>query len=279
MELNIRQAIIGGQNRLLVVGRDIDERKKAQAALIENEKLAGLGTLAAGIAHEIRSPLQIVTGTTEIMIKRLQQDERDLERDLHGLESIHRNSWRIAEITNALLTYARPSSQQVEQHDLNVLIRETLPLIDHQLKSSSNISVITNLDPNLPLLNCNRGQISQVLVNLLTNARDAMTFGGTITIGTHYLQDDKKIILEVNDTGTGIPEQNQRKIFDPFFTTKPIGQGTGLGLSIVSGIIRAHSGEISVESKEGFGTRIILSFPESASASNQDNGINGSRYE
>ena len=242
------------------ISRDITERKRAEEALLAAEKMIGLGILAAGIAHEINSPLQVITGISESMGRRMQKNE--LEEDEVGrLHTLNRNAWRIAEIIKALLLYSRPSSDEMEKHNLNQVIGETLLLIKHQLKTWSNISVNTNLDPSLPDITCDRNRISQVLINLLNNARDAMPQGGQIILSTTFDSEQRRIILTVKDTGTGIPLETQRKIYDPFYTTKDIGKGTGLGLSIVKGIVLAHNGAISVNSTPSTGSCFTLTFP------------------
>lgn len=247
---------------LVGVNRDISQVKQMQAQILASQKLADLGTLAAGVAHEINSPLQVITGTSESLLARLQKESLDpiyLERKLSIIE---RNGWRCAEIVRALGTYGRATTEQIELYDLNVLVQDTLLLIEHQLKSWDNISINTYLASNLPAFACDRNKISQILINLLTNARDAMPHGGEITLHTGYDPRLERITLHVTDTGAGISEEIQAKIFDPFFTTKPIGQGTGLGLSIVAGIVQAHGGEIKVESIPGQGATFNLSFPQ-----------------
>lgn len=247
---------------LVGVNRDISEVKQMQAQILASQKLADLGTLAAGVAHEINSPLQVITGTSESLLARLQHESLDRAYLERKLSIIQRNSWRCAEIVRALGTYGRATTEKIELYDLNMLIKDTLLLIEHQLKSWDNISIKTHLTSNLPAFACDRNKISQILINLLTNARDAMPQGGEITLHTGYDPGLERVTLQVTDTGSGIPEEIQAKIFDPFFTTKPLGQGTGLGLSIVAGIIQAHSGEIKVDSKSGQGTTFNLSFPQ-----------------
>ena len=229
------------------VTRNIADRKRLQTQVLETEKLAGLGTLAAGIAHELNSPLQVITGMSESLQNRIKTGEVPTETMLKNLEMIRRNGWRCAEIIRSLLNYARPTAGPVENHDLNALVRDALLLIEHQLLSWANITLTTNLAEGLPPMPCERNQVIQVLINLLTNARDAMDAGGRIVISTS-LEPDGRLLLQVSDTGPGIPPEIQSRIFDPFFTTKPPGRGTGLGLSIVSSIIRSYGGEIKVGS-------------------------------
>jgi two-component system, NtrC family, sensor kinase len=224
--------------------------------------LADLGTLAAGIAHEINSPLQVINGLSERMMERLGKQEVDHERLLRDLENINRNGWRVANIVRSLLTYARASRGEFVMESLNKLVLDTLLLIEHQLMSWSNVSVQTDLGTNLPLLLCDGSKITQLLINLLNNARDAMPRGGTITISSGFDLGSNRLVLSVQDEGSGIASEIRSKIFDPFFTTKTVGSGTGLGLSIVMGIMKAHGGEIRVESAPGKGTTFILYFLE-----------------
>lgn len=241
------------------------ERKQGEKALREAQKLASLGTLAAGVAHEINSPLQVITGLSESLIRRLSKDNFDKAKFIQDLETINRNGWRVAEIVRSLLTYARPTVDEMRRHNLNEIVSDTLLLIEHQLKSWANISIVTLLSPLMPPLICDRNKITQVLINLLSNARDAMPSGGEIIISTAYHEQDKQHILQVKDNGKGIPTHQLENIFDPFFTTKPLGQGTGLGLSIVYGIVNAHGGTIKVESQEDVGTTFTIVFPSEPS--------------
>ncbi len=241
--------------------KDITARKQMEEALAASQKFASLGTLVAGIAHEINSPLQVLTGLTQSLSAQCEQGQIEPERLRRSLDMLYRNSWRVAEIVRALRLYAHDSNGQFDKHALDKIVQDTLLLIEHQLKSWSNITVHTRLAPNLPDLECDRDEISQALINLLNNARDAMPAGGEITIRTDYAGLHDQLLLEVSDSGSGIPEEIQNKIFDPFFTTKALGQGTGLGLSIVTGIMRSHHGEIRIQSKPNQGSVFSLIFP------------------
>ncbi len=249
---------------MVYVVEDITERKQMLSQMMAAQKLADLGTLAAGVAHEINSPLQVITGMCDSVLLRLEQAVAEPESLRRRLETIKRSGWRCAEIAHALLTYSRPSTAQVRPDDLNAVVRDSLLLIEHQLRSWSNITVVTELEPNLPPLVCDPNQITQVLINLLTNARDAMPDGGEIVLRTCHDPETDRLCLQVSDNGIGIPESARSRIFDPFFTTKPVDKGTGLGLSIVTGIVQAHGGEIELESAEGQGTTFIVRFPASA---------------
>ena len=197
------------------------------------------------------------------MARRIREGRLEEDRLLHNAENINKSAWRVARIIRSLLTYARATTyEEIEPHDLNEIIQETLLMIEHQLRTWSNIYVTSQLADDLPTLHCERNSISQVLINLLTNARDAMPRGGEITIRTHYDTQRSHLVLEVTDSGPGIPEEIRTKIFDPFFTTKPVGEGTGLGLSIVQGIAHAHGGEVRADSEPGQGATFTVSLPE-----------------
>jgi PAS domain S-box-containing protein len=267
---------------ILGIGQDITQRKKMEKAIIETEKLAGIGTLAAGIAHEINTPLQIITGYSGSIRRNIKTGDLLQDASLDKkVASIERNGWRIAAIVQSLLAYARPSADQVDSHALNEIVEETLLLIEHQLRSWSNISIEKELAADLPPLKCDSNRITQVLINLLTNAADAMPDGGWIVIRTEFDEDNQQLTLKISDTGGGIPENLQSRIFDPFFTTKEVGMGTGLGLSIVQGIVEAHSGEISLQSQMGKGTTvtIALSLEPLASTSNDLAHLEVGRYD
>jgi signal transduction histidine kinase len=247
--------------KVIVAIQDITERRRMEVELVESQKLASLGTLAAGIAHEINSPLQIITGQSDGLLRRMEKGELEPERLKRGLTDISRSSWRVAEIVRSLLSYGRMSNGKVETLDLNVLVQDTLLLIEHQLRSRSSIFVTTDLAADLPPISCSRNEISQVLINLLTNARDAMPHGGQITVSTRCEDHLQQALIAVADTGKGIAPKIRERIFEPFFTTKSEGEGTGLGLSIVSKIIQDHGGEIRIESIPEEGTTFTIALP------------------
>ncbi len=240
---------------------DVTELKQLQSKIVASQKLADLGTLAAGVAHEMNSPLQVITGMSQSLLKARERGTLSDERLRDNLETINRNAWRCAEIARALRTYAHSAGGTMEPQDLNSVIRDALLLTEHQLRSWSNIDIQTDLADILPPVMCDRNQMAQVLINLLTNARDAMPDGGRIGISTRLDSDGMSVLLKVADSGTGIPPAALAKIFNPFFTTKPVGKGTGLGLSIIKGIVQAHGGRIWLESTEDVGTTFYLAFP------------------
>lgn len=239
---------------------DVTALKQLQRQIESSQKLADLGTLAAGVAHEMNSPLQVITGMSQNLVRSLERDALTPDRLRTSLEMINRNAWRCAEISRALRTYAHSSGGALEPHVLSEVVKDALLLTEHQLRAWSNIEVVTDLAGGLPDVACDRNQIAQVVINLLTNARDAMPQGGEIRIRT-YAGADGQVDLSVSDTGVGIPESIQAKVFNPFFTTKPVGTGTGLGLSIIAGIVKAHGGQIQLNSQVGQGTTFVIAFP------------------
>lgn len=252
---------VNGQTFIYGVVSNITARKRAEESIRSSQKLAELGTLAAGIAHEINSPLQVITGVSEGLLKRQKENRLAPEFLCRKLDVIQRNGWRCAEIVRSLKTYAYTAPTEMQAHNLNHIIKDTLLLVEHQLNSWGNITVETRLADELSSFFCDRNQITQIIINLLTNARDATPDGGQITISTRPNTATDSVELRIADTGHGIPEEIQTKIFDPFFTTKPVDKGTGLGLSIIAGIVKAHEGTISLNSAPGAGTEFIITFP------------------
>jgi len=240
---------------------DISERLAFQRAARQADKLAALGTLSAGIAHEINNPIGIISSRVEVML--LEAEEGELPDALRkDLDVILRHARRVAAITQGLLSFARRSSGARVAVNLNRVAEEMLQLIQKDL-SRARVTVTMRLDERLPDIVADSNAIGQVLLNLLTNARGAMPEGGEITIETEHLAATGSVRLQVRDTGTGIPPEILPKIFDPFFTTKP--DGTGLGLSISHGIVHDHRGTLDVRSEMGAGTIFTLTFPIDAS--------------
>jgi signal transduction histidine kinase len=239
------------------LARQREEAERAALALAARraEKLAALGTLAAGLAHELNNPIGIMSSRIEVM---LMEGEGLPSRVRDDLEVLHRQTQRVARITQGLLTFARSSSGERAPIDLNHVVRETLLLAENQI-AKGGVTVTTDLAPDVPAVLGDADTLQQVMLNLVTNARDAVASGGEIRIETRRRDGDRMIELVVADTGRGIAPEDLTRIFDPFFTTKPT--GTGLGLSLTHGIVREHGGTIDVESAPGRGTRFILAFP------------------
>jgi hypothetical protein len=239
---------------------DISERLAFQRAARQADKLAALGTLSAGIAHEINNPIGIISSRVEVML--LEGEGGALPTELRkDLDVILRHARRVATITQGLLSFARRSSGTREPVNLNRIAEEILQLAQKDM-SRAKVRVSLKLDEGLPDIVADANAIGQVLLNLLTNARRAIEEEGEITIETSYIPTPRSVRLVVRDTGSGIPPEILPKIFDPFFTTKP--EGTGLGLSISHGIVHDHRGTVDVQSQVGEGTAFTLTFPVDA---------------
>jgi len=247
-------------------GRTLEEKveqrsqqlKKIQVQLMRSEKLASLGRLASGMAHEINSPLTGILTFSHLLMRKL-KDNPELKREL---EIIVRETTRVSTIVRGLLDFARESKPQKRPSNLNELILHTLSLVERQ-SVFQNVRVVKNLNPQVPLVLLDANQIQQVFMNILLNAADAMPAGGTLTITSNL--DDSFVQVRFTDTGIGIPEKNLNRIFDPFFTTKADKKGTGLGLAVSYGIIDRHRGQIDVQSEEGKGTTFTIRLPLQAS--------------
>jgi PAS domain S-box-containing protein len=248
---------------------DISERKRVEEqlehqreVLYQNEKLTALGTMAAGIAHEMNNPLGIITTRIEVML--LDAEQQTLPAQvLEDLQVLHRASQRVARIAASLRSFARHTPDERVPLDLNAVVEESLQLVRKPLEAD-NIKIVARLQPALAPILGDAATLHQVLMNLLTNAREAMPNGGQISIETAPAERPGWIRLLVADTGAGIPAEDVSRIFDPFFTTKRT--GTGLGLSVTYGIIQEHGGTVDVQSRPGAGTTFILSFPTTSPA-------------
>ncbi len=238
----------------LIVMDNITAKVHLEDQLMQAEKLSSLGLLAAGIAHEVNTPITGISSYTQMLLKNTA--EGDTSKPI--LEKIEKQTFRAAEIVNGLLNFARLNGSEFKDLDVNRLIRESLSLLDHQLRRG-NISLETRLSDALPAIYGNAGKLQQVFINLFLNARDAMPGGGVLKVGTSM--NDSMVIVDIQDTGVGISEENIKRIYDPFFTTKSTGKGTGLGLAVTYGIIQDHGGRIFVDSAEGKGTHFRLKLP------------------
>jgi two-component system NtrC family sensor kinase len=234
----------------------LDMERKFQEThlqLISSEKLASLGKLAAGIAHEINNPLGGILIYSSLMMEDLAEDDPKRQ----DLSRIVQEAGRCKEIVKSLLEFARQSEPNMEPVDINRAITEGLFFLENQA-FFHNIQTIKKLGSSLPFALGNAGQLKQVFMNIIVNAAEAMHGSGTLTISTSFNRDRKSIAVEFTDTGEGIPEENLTRIFDPFFTTKDVGKGTGLGLSTAYGIIEGHGSKIEVKSKVGVGTTFSI---------------------
>lgn len=235
--------------------QDITKRKKAESDLLQAQKLASIGQLAAGVAHEINNPLSAISGEMQWLIEKSKD-----KKLLKTLKFMCRITDRIAGIVNSLLTFSRETSMSEKKYeDISSLIDEILLLIERRL-NSLNIKIKKKYAEKLPELVCSKGEIEQVFMNVLLNSADAMAKGGEIIIETKKNNSNELEII-FKDTGIGIDKNDISKIFDPFFTTKKTGEGTGLGLSVSHGIIKNHDGNIKITSKLNKGTKVIIKFP------------------
>ena len=238
----------------IVVVEDISTRVQLEEQLQISEKMASIGLLAAGVAHEVNTPLTGISSFAQMLLEGAEPEDPKTK----VLEKIERQTFRAARIVNGLLNLARPAQVDSGPCDMNAVINDVLSLLEHQLRTA-RIQVRKELATAAPVVQGIEHKLQQVFLNLFLNARDAMPKGGWLTIVTR--EDDRGAVVEVADTGAGIPAEVLSRIYDPFFTTKEIGKGTGLGLSITYGIIQEHEGTISCESQVGQGTRFTIRLP------------------
>ena len=241
---------------LVAVGRDLTERRKFEARLLQSEKLTALGVMAGGIAHEVRNPLAVISSAAQLLVEK--KLSREVQREC--ADKIFRAAHKASDIVENLLRFARPSDLGVmESLDLAQVVEEALALVANQLRVGR--VQLRMRRPDRPVrVRGNAGLLQQLVTNLALNATNAMREkGGTLNIS--LTEGTNKATLKVSDTGEGIPEAERSKIFDPFFTTMPVGKGTGLGLSIGYAIVEQHEGKINVVSKEGKGTTVTVILP------------------
>jgi PAS domain S-box-containing protein len=242
----------------LVIFDDITDRAELERRLVQADKLSSIGLLAAGVAHEVNTPLAVISTYAQMLSKQVGDDEQKSRM----LDKISRQTFRASEIVNSLLNFSRTTSSELGEVQLNKVIQETLSLLEHQMKKAG-VEVRMTLEPELEPVRGNPGKLQQVFLNLFLNARDAMeqtgARGGVLEVvsrrGTNGVE------VDVIDTGTGIAPEHLSRIYDPFFTTKGAKKGTGLGLSVTYGIIQEHGGAIEALSRPGEGTCFHLEFP------------------
>ncbi len=246
--------------RILLID-DITARVQLETQLTQSEKLSSIGLLAAGVAHEVNTPLAVISSYTQMLSKQMSADPRLSPI----LDKITRQSFRASEIVNGLLNFSRTGSTEFATLDLHPLIRDTVTLIDHQLKTA-RIDVQLRFDPHPALIHGNQGKLQQVMLNLLMNARDALLRADEPRMTITTVSEGSCLLLRIADTGSGISAENLARIYDPFFTTKTKPRegehkGTGLGLAVTYGIMQEHGGQIRVESTPEMGTTFELEFP------------------
>jgi C4-dicarboxylate-specific signal transduction histidine kinase len=247
------------------------ELKHTQSQLVQSGKLASIGELAAGVAHELNQPLMVIRGNAQLVKRFISKGNYQIEDLLKQMEPIERNTKRMMNIINHLRTFSRQSKPQFYALDVNQVIEESFLMVGEQLRLR-NIEIIKSLEPALPRIKGDTNQLEQVFLNLITNARDAISqkydgdksrndFTDSIQIITRVSETDaNQVEILFKDTGNGIDDTARSSIFDPFFTTKEVGKGTGLGLSISYGIISDHNGKIEIADTGSDGTtfRVIL---------------------
>ena len=246
--------------RIILVD-DITDRIQLEAQLSQSEKLSSIGLLAAGVAHEVNTPLAVISSYTQMLTKHMSDDQRLAP----VLEKITQQTFRASEIVNGLLNFSRTSGAEFTGIDLNHLLGDTLTLLEHQFKTAQ-IHTEINLDPHLARIHGNQGKLQQVILNLMLNAKDAMFGTANATLKVATFNASGQVFVRIQDSGGGIEREHLHRIYDPFFTTKTKPQegehkGTGLGLAVSYGIIQEHGGKIHVESEPGVGTAFQLEFP------------------
>src|SRR5919109_57087 len=243
----------------LLLFDDVTQRERMEQQMTQTEKLTSLGLLAAGVAHEVNTPLAVISNYIQMLAK--QMPEGDPRQSI--IDKIVKQTFRASEIVNNLLNFSRTGAAAAASVDVNRVVEETLSLVAHPLKTAQ-IQVVKDLGASLPPVYGSANKLQQVFLNLFLNARDAMPGGGMLEVrtGAH----NGSVEIEIADTGAGIPREDINRIFDPFFTTKSNGRGTGLGLSVSYGIIKEHAGKIDVRSTPGKGTAFHVEFPAARKA-------------
>ena len=249
----------GETNGTMVIIENITSRVQLEEQLQISEKMASVGLLAAGVAHEVNTPLTGISSFTQMLLDGADPDDPKTQI----LLKIEKQTFRAAKIINSLLNLSRPGSSNVSRPvDINAVVNDVIALLEHQFKSN-NVQVRQDLSKSPVAVRGVEFKLQQVFLNLFLNARDAMSTGGWLTVASR--SENGNAIVEVSDTGSGIPSENLSRIYDPFFTSKDVGQGTGLGLSVTYGVVQEHHGKIECESQPGHGTSFILTFPMASS--------------
>lgn len=229
--------------------------KKAQHALVQSEKMAAVGTLSAGLAHEVKNPLSAVLGYAQLSKRKLEQPEALLKH----LDTIETETRRCNEIIGNLMQFSRQEKGEHSEISVNEVVQKSIAIVDHQL-SLKDVRIESELAEGIPVISGNANQLQQVLMNLMINAQQAIgEDGGTVDLATYVA--GGSVFITVSDTGPGIDKDVAAKVFEPFYTTKPAGQGTGLGLSVTYGIIQDHAGDISVKRSESGGAKFVITLP------------------
>ena len=261
-KIPMRDPDSGEVSHVITVGEDITVRVEAIHAVGRAEKLAAVGRLAAGVVHEINNPLATISACAEALEQRVEEgvfDGSDGVEDLNEyLGLIKSEAFRCKSITTGLLDFSRLRTGDRHPLDISDILRSSANLISHQ-KRGGMVDIKLDIDESLPSINADGGQLQQAVIALATNAIDAMPNGGTLTF--RAFAQPRRLAIEIEDTGVGIPTEDMSKVFEPFFTTKEVGKGTGLGLAICYGIITDHGGRLSVRSNVGKGSAFTIYLP------------------
>lgn len=241
---------------VVAVGHDLTEIRELQEKIIQSEKLATLGQFAAGIVHELNNPLTSISVYADYLIKKQEREHRD-PADIEKTRRILQGAERILRFTRDLMSYARPSAEEAVRLDVNKALDQALVFCEHLIEES-RATVVRNYAEDLPPIWAVESQLHQVLINLITNACQAMPEGNGRLVLTTGVGPTAQVVLQVSDNGCGITVEDLGSIFEPFFTTKAEGKGTGLGLSIVKNIVRSHDGQVEVSSEPGSGTTFTV---------------------
>lgn len=246
--------------------RKVEERtrelKESQEAMVQQEKMVGVGQLAAGIAHELNTPLGTIIGYAQMLREDLAK-EPGLKASLPDIDEIIGQAGRCRDLVKNLLNFSRRSSSEKVNSDINDIVLKIMSLIVHDFEMKG-LRVQTELEADMPRARVNENEIAQVVLNLANNAADSMSSGGDLRVSTHYDETSDRICLTVSDTGSGIKESDRTRVFEPFFTTKEVGKGTGLGLSICYKIVENHLGSIEFDTATGKGTTFRVYLPAHA---------------
>ena len=251
----------GNVYKILGIGRDVTERRKNEEQMIYTEKLASMGTLAAGVAHEINNPLAIILGFTDMLLEKKLEDPEAYDI----LKTIEKQALNAKRVVEKLLSFARHSECEEEDIDINKNMDEVLDVIGRTI-IMNKITTIKDFASSLPTVRGEPGEFQQVFFNLINNAIAAMSGGGILTVCTSAVDEGRCVEVRISDTGCGIKKQHRTKIFDPLFTTKKVGEGTGLGLSVSYGIVTHNGGTLTFETRtpeesESPGTTFIVTLP------------------
>ncbi|MBC8199043.1 MAG: DUF3365 domain-containing protein [Desulfobacteraceae bacterium] len=247
--------------------RDVTEKRRLARYLAQTEKMASIGQLAAGVAHETNNPLEVIRCYANLIQKELPPDSRASK----DIEIIKKHTLQCKSVIEALLNFARASEPEMVKADINACIENILSVVERQA-NKDKITVRRKFSPDIPLITMDVQKMKQVIMNLIMNAEQSIEKNGVITVITKFQKKDRLVIINIEDTGCGIPEKDIDRIFDPFFTTKGAGKGTGLGLSVSYGIIEQHGVRIDVKSTQGKGSCFIIILP--ATDTENDKTIN-----